>query len=527
MSLAADTSLSTPGAKGAWLARAMALILALAMLLYGVVAIDTGIVNFKGAGNAEVAAQRQAMQQAAEAGRTYEHEHTVSEHTGIGFAFLREHSSAVYSFGKDGLSEPAIHYATMPRFNGITLSVHNVLGGVCMLFGAMQFWPAFRRRFPRWHRAFGGLYIVAAQSAMIAAMIYLWRTPVVDIYDHLTFYVGLWALAIGVTVTLWMAIYAMLRKRIAQHQAFMSLNYGLLLTAPIQRYGWLGFGMFGPDNMRQLEANYAVTGVLVPLTVMIGYGLFTINRWLQADRSPGAMRKVAQPFALHATLGRWLAMLSPLVLLAAGLTTLQHYWLTPGLQHIAQASQWIPAGVIELENRVIVAQTGLRQVFTVATLLGLLAGAQFVWRAFVARTEAPRYMGAGTLLLAICGATVGAVLVQWGLQMGMPSFATMAGGALYLFGGCVTLLLSILLAFALGTARHVWVKEWGVFVLACLMALPSFYWALPVIGAQPIDPQFVQEGHVFRMASYGEWMLLIAAFVYAIFSEATHSKLAR
>ena len=101
------------------------------------------------------------------------------------------------------------------------------------------------------------------------------------------------------------------------------------------------------------------------------------------------------------------------------------------------------------------------------------------------------------------------------------------GGAIYLFGGCVTMLLSALLAFALSTGRHVWVKEWGVFVVACLVATPSFFWALPAIGAQPIAPQFVQEGHVFRMASYGEWMLLMGAFVYALFSEATHSKLAR
>ncbi|MBI2733360.1 MAG: DUF2306 domain-containing protein, partial [Aquabacterium sp.] len=195
MSLAADTPISTPAMKGAWLVRAIAVVLALAMLLYGVVAIDTGVVNYKGAGNAEVAAKRIEMQRAAEAG---DNSGSVAEHSGIGFDFLRKHSSPQYSFGKEGLSEPAIHYATMPKFNGITLSIHNALGGVCMLFGALQFWPAFRRRFPLWHRAFGGLYILAAQSAMIAAMIYLSRTAVVDIYDHLTFYVGLWGLAVGV-----------------------------------------------------------------------------------------------------------------------------------------------------------------------------------------------------------------------------------------------------------------------------------------------------------------------------------------
>ncbi|MBI5924774.1 MAG: DUF2306 domain-containing protein [Aquabacterium sp.] len=524
MSLAADTPISTPAMKGAWLVRAIAVVLALAMLLYGVVAIDTGIVNYKGAGNAEVAAKRIEMQRAAEAGDS---SGSAAEHSGIGFDFLRKHSSPQYSFGKDGLSEPAIHYALMPKFNGITLSIHNALGGVCMLFGALQFWPAFRRRFPLWHRAFGGLYILAAQSAMIAAMIYLSRTAVVDIYDHLTFYVGLWALAIGVTVTLWMAIYSMLQKRIAQHQAFMCLNFGLLLTAPIQRYGWLAFGMFGPQDMRQLEGNYAVTGVLVPLTVMIGYGLFTINRWLQADRSAASAQKVAQPFGLYASAGRLLAMLSPLVLLAAGATTVQHYLLQPGLQHIEHAAQWIPAGVIQLEDQVIVAQAATRQLFTIATLLGLIAGAHLMWTAFVAKASPARYMGLSGWALAAAGGAVGAVLVQWGVQMGLPSFATLAGGAIYLFGGSVTLLLSALLAFALVTKRHVWVKEWGVFVIACLVATPSFYWALPLIGAQPIDPQFVQEGHVFRMASYGEWMLLMGAFVYALFSEATHSKLAR
>ena len=162
-----------------------------------------------------------------------------------------------------------------------------------------------------------------------------------------------------------------------------------------------------------------------------------------------------------------------------------------------------------------------------ATLLGLAAGAHVLWAAFVSRTGAVRYMGASAWVLAAAGGCVGAVLMQWGAQMGLPSFATLAGGALYLFGGCVTLALSGLLAFALATKRRVWVKEWSVFVVACLLALPSFFWALPMLGMQPIDPQFVQEGHVFRMASSGEWMVLIAAFVYALFSEATHSKLAR
>lgn len=283
MSLAAPHPLSRPTALRTGLIRGLALLGALAMLFYGALAIDAGIVNFRAAGNAEVAAQRQAMQARAEAGQSLGTPAEVAAHSGAALALIAESSSPGYAFGERGLSETLIHYATMPRFNGITLSVHNVLGGVTMLFGALQFWPAFRRRFPLWHRTFGAIYIVAAQGAMIAAMIFLARTPVHLIYDQLTFYIGLWGLAIGVTFSLWMAIYSMMHKRIAQHQGWMALNYGMLLTAPIQRYGWAAFGAADP-TLRQLEGNYAVTAVLVPLSVMIGYGLFTLNRWLQTER---------------------------------------------------------------------------------------------------------------------------------------------------------------------------------------------------------------------------------------------------
>ena len=67
----------------------------------------------------------------------------------------------------------------------------------------------------------------------------------------------------------------------------------------------------------------------------------------------------------------------------------------------------------------------------------------------------------------------------------------------------------------------------GTLVVATVVGAVLLVWALPALGAMGFDAQFVQTGHVFRLASYGQWMLLIGAFVYAIYSEATHSKLAR
>jgi hypothetical protein len=527
MSLPMTLPTAQRASMGTWLIRAVAVAMTIAMMLYGVIAIDAGIVNYRGAGNAHTVEKRLEMQNKAETGLPLGSDEEITEHVGLMVTLLNKVTSPIYAFGERGLSEAALYYATMPKANGIVLSVHNILGGTCMLFGALQFWPAFRRRFPRWHRAFGAVYLLAAQSAMIAAMVYLVRTPVASIYDQLTFYIGLWGLAIGVTVSLWMAVYAMLRKQIAQHQAWMCLNYGMLLTAPIQRFGWVAFGMASPD-LRQLEGNYGVTAMLVPLCAMFGYGLFTINRWVQAYRSPSARSKVSQAFATHARLGRAMVIPGLVMMLAAGLTTVQHMLITPGLGNAVQeATRLIPAGVIQMEDAVVAGHAASRWAFAVATLLGLLAGARMVWRAFFTRQAAAQFMGLGSWVLVGSGLVVGTLLLQWGMEMGMPSFATISGGASPAFGGAMALTFSALLALALALGRAEWVKEWGLFVIACLIATPSFYWYLAGLGSFDIAPQFVQTGHVFRMAQYGQWMALIGAFVYAAYSEATHSKLAR
>lgn len=510
-----------------WLIRALAVAMTITMMLYGLIAIDAGVVNYRGAGNAHTVEKRIEMQTRAETGLPLGSDQEITEHAGLMVTLLNKVTSPIYAFGERGLSEAALYYATMPKANGIVLSVHNILGGTCMLFGALQFWPAFRRSYPRWHRAFGAVYLLAAQSAMIAAVIYLVRTPAASIYDQLTFYIGLWGLAIGVTVSLWMAVYSMLRKQIAQHQAWMCLNYGMLLTAPIQRFGWVAFGMASPD-LRQLEGNYGITAMLVPLCAMFGYGLFTINRWVQSERSAPARIKVSQAFSTHARLGRAMVIPGLVLMLAAGFTTVQHMLVTPGLGHAVQdATRLIPTGVIQMEDAVIAGNAASRWAFAAATLLGLLAGARMIWLAFFTRQAAQRFMGIGSWVLVGCGLVVGATLLQWGIQMGMPSFATISGGASPAFGGAIALIFSVLLALALALGHSEWVKEWGLFVIACLIATPSFYWYLAGLGSLDIDPQFVQTGHVFRMSQYGQWMALIGAFVYAAYSEATHSKLAR
>lgn len=506
------------------LLQGLALLLAFAMGLYGVVALDTGYVNFKGTGNAEVVAQRLELRRAAETGVPNAATTNIAEHSGIGLLGLAFATSPRYAYGAQGLNEPLVHYAEMPAPNGYALALHNTMGGLLMLFGALQFWPALRRRYPRWHRAFGMVYVGAATIGMFAAITYLVLTPVSRIYDNFTFAVGLWFLAIGVLSSVGLSMFHLRRREIAQHQAYMAISYGFLLTAPLQRYMWLLMGVWYPE-MRQLEANYAVTAWLIPFSLLAGYSLFTLNRFFQARKPAAILERTAQAFPRLNALGQTLVWgLLPLMALAV-LATLQHFLLAPGLvRYVGSDSHLIPAGVLALDQQVIGNGLPGRLLFAGATCTGLVLGALLLWQSFLNQRAIRPGLGWG---LACCAAVVGLVMGYWGLAMGRPSFATLAGGATWLCGAVISLALAGLLAWALQAREMNWVREWSLFIVLVLLGVPSFYLAFPLATHLGVPAEYVEAGHVYRLASYGQWFLLIPAFLYSVYGRATEERFAR
>lgn len=527
MSLAASPTVERPHVR-TWLTRLAACLAALALLVYGGTSIEAGVVNYRAAHDPTVAQHRIEMQKAAEAGHSLGTFEEIARYSSTMLAMLAEISSPTYTFGKQGLSEALVHYAVMPQFNGVALALHSIFSGTAMLFGALQFWPAFRARYPKWHRGFGVVYMVVAQLSMVAAGIYLWRTPIDLIYDQFTFYVGLWILTIGVSLSLWMSIHALSKRRIAQHQAWMALNYGMLLTAPIQRFGWLAFGAATP-HLRQLEANYAVTGALIPLCLLIGYGLYTVNRWVQAPRAQSATAKVAAQFVSHGQLGRWLARGVMGAMLAAVLGTLFVFVFNDGMAAAHMAAELVPASVLQLDQAVLSETPVTRTMFVIASCFGLLIGVR--WLQLGARqalhpSVSPSHRQLGWAL-SLATAVVGVTLLDWSLRWGPPSFAAQHGGALHMFGGLSALTFSGLLAWALRQGWDDWAWEWSWFNLACLIAKPSFLVLLPLVGYAGVPDRFIDTGHAYRLASYAEWSFVIVAAVVAVYSPATHSKVAR
>lgn len=521
-SLTTASAIAAPTTWTRQLLRALALLLALGAGLYGVMAINTGYVNFKGAGNADVAAARLEMRRAAEAGEAAAPA-AIASHSGIYLAMISELTSPRYAYGAQGLSEPMVHYAEMPARNGQVLALHNVMGGLLMLFGGLQFWPALRRRYPRWHRAFGMVYVGAATIGMVAAMAYLTLTPVAQVYDTFTFTAGLWFLATGVLASIGMSMYHLRRREIAQHQAYMAISYGLLLTAPLQRYLWVAVGMRHPE-MRQLEGNFAVTAWLIPFSFLVGYGIFTVNRLLQ-ERKPAALlaRDVAA-FPRARALGQVLTwVLLPLLALGV-LATVQHFLVAPGMNNYPLAAGLVPAGVVALDAAVIGQDLPGRLLFVLATSAGLLLGGRLLWQAFLRPQALTPALGTG---LAVSAAVAGAVMSHWGLAMGLPSFDTLAGGATWLCGGVICLTLAALMAWAVRAGEEAWMREWGLFIVLALLGAPSFYAAMPLMAAAGVPAEYVADGHVFRLASYGQWFLLLFAFVYSTYGRATRERFAR
>lgn len=501
----------------------LALLLALAMGIYGVIALDTGYVNFKGAGSAEVAAQRLALRQAAESGVPNTATQHITQHTGLYVEALAAATSPRYAYGAEGLNDALVHYSEMPARAGYVLALHNSMGGLLMLCGALQFWPALRRRYPRWHRGFGMVYVGAATIGMIAAMTYLVLTPVSKVYDTFIFTVGLWFLAVGVLTSIGLSMYHLRRREIAQHQAYMAISYGFLLTAPLQRYMWLFVGMWYPE-MRQLEGNFAVTAWLIPFSFLVGYGLFTVNRLLQ-ERKPEALRaRALQAFPGAQAVGRVFSwVLLPLLALAL-LATLKHFLLAPGLTAYAGGSGLIPVGVMAIDQSVIAEGVLSRLLFVAASCAGLVFGALLLWQSFLRGQAVRPLLGWG---LVLCAAVAGAVMTYWGAAIGRPSFATLAGGANWMIGGLVCLALAPMLAWALRTQEAAWVREWSLFIVIALLGAPAFYLLFPVLAAVGIPAEYVAGGHLYRLASYGQWFLLLGAFVYSVYGRATQERFAK
>ncbi len=488
-------------------------------VFYALLALDISRDFASMVGNDQIESARTQVMQRAESGAPLNEAVHSLQDSPVWYWLMAKVTTPAFIYGEQSLWGTMLYYIRMPDTHKIVLMFHTSLGGLCLLMGVAQFWPALRRSKRAWHRHIGKAYAACCALSMVFAATYLSLTGPDDIYSGLTFYLGLWGLVAITSVSLGMSIYHVKRGEIAQHQGWMAVNFGCLASAPVTRLDWGLLGVFFP-SLSMNEANYAFMILVYGHSFLIGYGLFCLNRLSQREQT--------QPISPDQHIG-WRVLAVAFMGLIGG-TTLSHFFGSIGLEHSEAARALVPQSVIVNEQQTVAGPLGWSiAAFCASNILTLTIGAVLTLQAFgrpVARRDEPG-VRRWALLMAVASAFGGLMQMLWGMDLGAPGFKTLTGGTGPVFNGVVMLFFALALAGATRRASLPWVKEFAVFVIACTAMTPSAYWTLDGLHAMGgLSQAHLAEGHAFISAQAIGGVMLLWAMIYSIYGQATRSRFA-
>lgn len=115
----------------------------------------------------------------------------------------------------------------------LPVELHVIGASLFCVLGAFQFWPGFRRRYPRWHRISGRLLVPAG---LVAGLSGLWMTqfyPRVENDGDLLYVIRLF-FGVAMVLSIVLGVAAILRRDIDRHRAWMMRGYAIGLGAGTQ-----------------------------------------------------------------------------------------------------------------------------------------------------------------------------------------------------------------------------------------------------------------------------------------------------
>jgi hypothetical protein len=415
------------------------------------------------------------------------------------------------------LIEQALYYIQMPRLNQILLASHIFLSVFCMLFGGLQFWPLFRKRFMRAHRLIGAGYIATAPISVLLSFAYMAVTPPHLLYTGLTGYVALWLFGLLAIGSIVMAVLSLKRKRIHEHMAYMALSFACLLIAPMLRWNWVGLAWLFPHIDQETHKLVSIT-IMLPEVLVIGYGLILANRQYARPMTRRPMAAIAQRAS------GFFQSLSPLLYLtAAGFTAINvlHYVFGHGMSTASAAANLIPAALLAREGAIMNQSTGLSSVFGLSVSLALLTGLHLLHRLLApnfnvadVRTEARAWV--------VLALTAGISATMLGWQIGLSKQQLwLSGGAAYTTAGLLITTLSVLFAGALQSKHWAMMKEFLVMALSALPFTAMFFIILWCLQWMPIPTDYIQAGQGYILSAGGGTALMFLAMFYVVYGQAT------
>jgi hypothetical protein len=101
------------------------------------------------------------------------------------------------------------------------------------VLGALQFWPSFRRRYPRWHRRAGRILVPAGFAVALSG---LWMTLTFPwaAGDGLAVYLERLVFGGAMLASMVLGVRALLRRRFSEHGDWMIRAYAIAMGAGTQ-----------------------------------------------------------------------------------------------------------------------------------------------------------------------------------------------------------------------------------------------------------------------------------------------------
>ncbi len=423
--------------------------------------------------------------------------------------------TSVRHFVDSRLLEHGLYYSTMPKTNQLLLMLHVLLSVFCVTFGSLQFWPAFRKRFMKAHRAIGMTYVATAPVATLIALFYLALTPPHHIYDHLVAWIALWIFGVLAIVAIVKAMLALKARRLFEHQAWMALSFGCLLVAPLLRLDWVMLAPLFP-GFDQETLNLVTVGVMLPECLLIAYALILINRQNprpMTQRKPAALALAGASLFLRA---------GPALLVAAlvlAIVNVLFYLAGQGLTGMSAAAELMPASLITHEHEVFSAHPLLLALFTLSISLAFPTAVRALARQFQAAPGTTADVGLATPLLTLITG-ISACLLGWHVGL-TPGNLWLSGGTMYLVNGLVITGFSLMLLAAARNGSIAQAKESLVFLL-CLLPFPTlFALTLQVLGWIQLPADYISAGQGFVIPVGFSGGLLFLAMFYVVYGQAT------
>lgn len=172
-------------------------------------------------------------------------------------------NGAGYALG-DG-SVDAVRHAAYAQYR-VVLVVHTTLGALALILAMFQFSARIRQRRPAVHRWTGRAYLTLMTISMLTALIFLYLTPPAEHFIGPAFETQLRGLAVGTLASAWYAVYAIRKRDMVTHRAWMTYSIAFMLTAPLLRFIWIGIQPLIPqhDLLTNIGVGSLILGVVAP-----------------------------------------------------------------------------------------------------------------------------------------------------------------------------------------------------------------------------------------------------------------------